>query len=135
MSGPNSTSGKPQPVSVLRPAAKVEELIESPFDEDVIVAAKHGGLSEDLALTLLRRRDLPAAAIEALTKNHLALKHRKVLLQLVQHQRTPRHVSLPLLRRLFTFELMQLALTPTVAADVKVTAEEVLIANLEPLTA
>src|SRR5437016_3307340 len=113
-----TTPGKAQPISVLRPAARIEELIESQFVEDLVVAARHGSLTEDLALAMLRRRDLAPPAIEAMTKNHAVMKHRKVLLHLLQHQRTPRHVSLPILRRLFTFELMHIALTPTVAADV-----------------
>ena len=125
--------GKAHPISVSRPSASVEELIESAFVEDLVVAAGHGALSEDLALAMLRRRDLPAAAIEALTRNHLVMKHRKVLVQVAQHQRAPRHVSLPMLRRLFTFELMHVALTPSVAADVKLVADEVLIAKLETL--
>lgn len=125
--------GKAQPISVSRPSASVEELIESAFVEDLVVAAGHGALSEDLALAMLRRRDLPAAAIEALTRNHLVMKHRKVLVQVAQHPRTPRHVSLPMLRRLFTFELMHLALTPSVAADVKLVADEVLMGKLETI--
>jgi hypothetical protein len=134
MSGFDAASGKAQPISVARPAAKIEELIESPFPEDLIVAARHGSLNEELALAMLRRHDLAAAAIEALTKNHAVIKHRKILLQVVQHQRTPRHLSVPLLRRLFTFELMHIALTPSVAADVKLVAEEVLIGKLDTLS-
>lgn len=128
------TSGKAQPISVLRPAARIEELIESSFVEDLVVASRHGSLTEDLALAMLRRRDLAPTAIEGMTKNHAAMKHRKVLLHLVQHPRTPRHVSVPLLRRLFTFELMHIALTPGVAADVKLVAEDVLIGKLETLS-
>ena len=125
--------GKAQPISVSRPSASIEELIESAFVEDLVVAAGHGALTENLALAMLRRRDLPAAAIEALTRNHLVMKHRKVLVQVAQHQRTPRHISLPILRRLFTFELMHVALTPSVTADVKLVADEVLISKLETL--
>ena len=128
-----TTSGKLQPISVLRPAAKIEELIESSFVEDLMVAARHGSLTEDLALAMLRRRDLASTVIATMTKNHALMKHRKVLLHLVQHPRTQRHVSLPLLRRLFSFELMHIALTPGVAADVKLVAEDILISKLETL--
>lgn len=133
MTASGTAPGKAQPISVSRPAAGVEELIESAFVEDLVVAAGHGALNEDLALVMLRRRDLPAAAIETLTRNHVVMKRREVLVQVAQHQHTPRHVSLPMLRRLFTFELMQIALTPSVAADVKLVAEEVLVGKLETL--
>jgi hypothetical protein len=134
MSGFGATPGKAMPISASRPDAKPEELIESSFPEDLIVAGGHAALNEDLALALLRRRDLPSPAIEALARNHLAMKHRKILLHIVQHHRTPRHVSLPILRRLFVFELMHLALTPAVTADIKLLAEEMLIAKLETVS-
>jgi len=131
-SGTSSAAGKP--ISVLRPAARVEELIESSFVEDLVVAAGHGMLNEDLALLLLQRRDLSAQVLEALVRNQGVMKHRKVLAQVVQHPRTPRHLSLPMLRRLFVFELMRVALEPAVAADLKLVVEELLIAKLETLS-
>ena len=125
---------KAQPISVEFPAAKPEELIASPFVEDLLAAGKHSALSEDLALTILRRRDLQASVVEAIARNHSVIKHRKVLVSVVEHQHTPRHISLPLLRRLFTFELMQVALAPLVLADVKRVAEEVLVGKLGTLS-
>lgn len=127
-------SDKAEPISASHPAAKVEELLESSFVEDLIVAAGHGLLNEDLALSLLKRRDLPARALEALSRNHSVMKHRKVLVQVVEHPRTPRHISLPLLRRLFAFELMRVGLEPGVAADLKMLADEALVDKLETLS-
>jgi hypothetical protein len=87
--------------------------------EDVFDLAADAGLSEDAALALLRRADLPAQILERLGKNGNVLKHRKVKLALVEHPKTPRHVSLPLIRQLYTFDLMQVALTLAVPADVQ----------------
>ncbi|MBV9073002.1 MAG: hypothetical protein JOZ10_05160 [Acidobacteria bacterium] len=129
-----SRSQKPEPLSLRQPAARVDELIASSFAEDLVAAAGNGLLNEDLALTLLKRRDVPAHALEALARNHNVMKHRSVLVQLAEHPRTPRHVSLPLLRRLFVFELMQIALSPAVAADLKLLAEETLIGKLETIS-
>ena len=134
MTHSGTDSKKTKPISVSCPAAKVEELVESSFVEDLIVAAGHGLLNEDLALAILQRRDLSSRVLEALIRNHAVMKHRKVLLQVVQHSRTPRHISLPLLRRLFVFELMHVALEPAVAADLKLLAEDVLIDKLETLS-
>ena len=91
-------------------------------------------LTEDLALSLLKRPDLPVETLEQLGKNGAVLKYRKVKLALVEHPRTPRHVSLPLVRQLYTFDLMQAALTPTVPADLKRTAEEALCNRLETIS-
>jgi hypothetical protein len=112
----------------------VTELIHSHSPEELRRAASHAGLSEELAMALLERRDLPPEALEALSKNATALKPRRVLVALVAHPKTPRHVSLPAIRHLYTFELMELALAPTVLADIKKAAEETLISRLEKIT-
>jgi hypothetical protein len=62
------------------------------------------------------------------------MKSRKVKLGLVEHPRTPRHISVPMVRHLFTFDLMQVALTPVIPADIKMSAEESLINRLERLS-
>ena len=62
------------------------------------------------------------------------MKSRKVKLALVEHPRTPRHISVPMVRHLFTFDLMRVALTPVVPADIKMAAEESLINRLERLS-
>jgi hypothetical protein len=97
-------------------------------------AASDPGLTEDLALSLLKRQDLTAEALEQLAKNGNILKHRKVKLALVEHPKTPRHVSLPLVRQLYTFDLMLVALTPVVPADVKRAADDVLCGKLETIS-
>ena len=91
-------------------------------------------LTEDAVLALLKRPDLAPEIFEQIGKNGGLLKYRKVKLALVEHPRTPRHVSLPLVRTLFTFDLMQVALTPTTAADVKIAAEEALCNRLESIS-
>jgi hypothetical protein len=91
-------------------------------------------LNEDLALALLKRYDLPPEVLERLSKNGAAMTSRKVKLALVEHPRTPRHVSMPMVRHLFTFDLMQIALTPITPADLKLAAEEALIHRLEAVS-
>ena len=78
--------------------------------------------------------DLPGDALERLSKNAAAMKSRKVKLALVEHPKTPRHVSLPMVRHLFTFDLMHVALTPAVPADVKAVADETLCNRMETIT-
>ena len=134
MTGFGASAAKHQPLSVARPSATLPELIASVFAEDLIAAASHGSLDEDHALVLLQRKDIPAGAIESLGRHPIANKSRKILLKLAEHPRTPRHVALPLLRRLFAFELMDVALAPAVAADVKLVAEQLLIAKLEAIS-
>jgi hypothetical protein len=101
--------------------------------EELKAQASESALSEDGALSLLKRPDLSSDVLEQLGKNGSVLKSRKVKLALVEHPKTPRHISLPLVRQLYTFDLMQVALTPVVPADVKLAADEALCNQLETL--
>ena len=101
---------------------------------DDLQLASDPALTEDLALALLKRAGLPAAVLEQLARNANALKPRKVRVALASHTHTPRHVSIPLVRQFYTFDLMRVALSPTVPPDVKIVVEDALIARLKTIT-
>jgi hypothetical protein len=90
--------------------------------------------SEDEALAMVQRAGVTAATLAQLARNPGALKSHKVVFALATHARTPRHISIPLLRRMFTFDLMKVALTPTVAADIKRAAEEQILVRIDSLS-
>src|SRR5437868_13627280 len=115
----NSQSSSPEVVPPEIPDPRLEEAIHSTSPEVLAAAASNAALNEGLALTLLKRGDLLGEVLERLSKNSAAMKSRKVKLALVEHPKTPRHVSLPMVRHLFTFDLMRIALTPAVPSDVK----------------
>lgn len=106
----------------------------TPKSADLLRTAADPTLSEDLAQALLKRADLPAEVLEQLAKNAAALKSRKVKIALVSHPHTPRHVSVPLARQFHTFDLMKVALSATVPADIKLAVDDVLIARLQTVT-
>jgi hypothetical protein len=112
----------------------LDDLIHHPEPEVLISVAGDPRLTEDLALALLKRHDLPREALEQMHKHKSLAKLRKVQLALVMHPQTPRHVSVPTIRHLYAFELMQVALLPGVVADVKRAAEEVLIGKLPSIS-
>jgi len=87
-------------------------------------------LNEDLALALLKRRDLPPETLEQLSQNPAAMSSRKVCFALAAHPRTQRHLALRLLRRFYTFDLMHFALRPVAAADLKRMADQQLVARI-----
>lgn len=115
--------------------AHFEARIHDTSTEVLREAASDARLTEELALALLARRDLHHTVLEAVSKNGAVMKHRKVITALVSHPRTPRYVALPIARHLYTFELMQIALTPGVAADLKRAVEESIVARLESVSA
>jgi hypothetical protein len=102
--------------------------------EALQLAAEDPALREDHALALLKHADLLGHVIEALSKNPGITDSRRVKLKIVMHPRTPRRLSLSLLRKLYTFDLMQAARTPGVPGDVQRAAEDMLIRKLESLT-
>lgn len=112
----------------------LEQSVHSADAEVLKAAVSNPVLTEDLALVLLKRTELAPELLEQLSKKSV-IKGRKVKLALVSHCRTPRYVSVTLVRQMFTFDLMQVVLTPVVPAEVKKAAEEVLLKRLETLTA
>jgi len=114
--------------------ADLERLVHDSAPEILTAVAADARLTEDLALALLNRSDLPREALEALSKNGQLARLRKVRMGIVVHPRTPRHVSVPTIRHLYTFDLMQVALLPSVPPDVKRAAEEVLISKLASIS-
>jgi hypothetical protein len=120
---------------IILPAdADLERLVHYSAPEILIAVAADARLTDDLALALLNHRDLPREALEVLSKNGSLMRQRKVRVAVVMHPRTPRHVSVPTIRHLYTFELMQVALLPSVQPDVKRVAEEVLISKLASIS-
>lgn len=114
-------------------AGSLSDDAHSASPETLISTASNPALTEDLALALLKRSDLPAQALDQLSKNGDVMKSRKVKIAVVEHARTPRHVSVPMVRHLFTFDLMHVALTAAVPTDIKMAAEEALTNRLERL--
>lgn len=102
--------------------------------EEAIAGETMLAQNEDLLLALLKRRDLASEEIEQLSQNSAAMKSRKVCSAIAAHPRTPRHTALRLLRQFRTFDLMNFALQPAVAADLKHVAEQQLIAQLPSVT-
>lgn len=93
-----------------------------------------GAVTEDLARAQLKDPDLSSDAIEQIARDSGPMKSRKVRIAVALHQNTPRRIALRIIRELYTLELMQFALTPTAAADLKRVADELLLARVTSIT-
>ena len=102
--------------------------------EEWMRTASDPSLVEDGALGLLKEAGLSGAILETLSKNKKLMMSRKVRVAVVGHPKTPRHVSVPAIRQLYTFDLMNVALSPVVPADVKMAAEEALIVKVDSIS-
>jgi len=126
---------EPSPSPRKSPAEeRLGALVHSQSAEVLLEVAANPALTEDLALALLARRDLPRGLVEILVKNGSVMKSRPVINAVARHPRTPRFVALPMLRHLYVFELMQVALLPGTPADLKMAAEENIVQRLEQVS-
>jgi hypothetical protein len=122
------------------PEFQSDDLLAAPTARDLQPAsigssnATEPGLTADLALAKLQERDLTSEVIEEISQNATVMKSRKVRLAVAAHPRAPRRVALRLIRELYTFDLMQFALLPAVAADLKRVADELLVARLASIS-
>lgn len=116
------------------PGLHLEQLIHSTSPDDLQRAVTSSALTEDLALALLKRRDLPAPILQELARNSVVTKHHSVLIGLITHAKTPRFVSLPLVRQLHTFEMLNVATSPATPPDVKMAVEQAILDRLEQLS-
>jgi hypothetical protein len=91
-------------------------------------------LTEDLALSWLKGHDATSDTVEQISKDAAVMKSRKVRLAVASHPQAPRRIALRLIRELYTFDLMRVALLPVVAADLKRVADELLVSRLTSIT-
>lgn len=97
-------------------------------DEATLVALlENPALDESHLATLLSRLDLPATALAAIAARAEWTSSEAVRVALVKHPKTPRRASLTLLRQLYLFDLVKVALALSTPAEVKRVAEEVMV--------
>jgi hypothetical protein len=101
---------------------------------DVLLALlDNPALDETHVCLLLERKDLRGEILEEVARRKSLLKSYRVKRSLAFHPRTPRLVSLRLLRDLYLMDLVQVAILPGISAELKRNAEEQLLARLPQL--
>ena len=110
--------------------AEIEAFFQETAKEVLVGFARNPHLKESDLLRLLERKDLAHEVVLELS-HHKAVRHSHTIqLALVRHPKTPRLVSLPLMKFLYVFDLLRVAQTPAVPADVKMVAEEAILKKL-----
>jgi hypothetical protein len=108
-------------------------LLHHPSAEVLLALLDNPALDETHVCLLLERKNLPGEILEEVARRKPLLKSYRVKRSLAFHPRTPRLVSLRLLRDLYLMDLVQVAILPGVSAELKRNAEEQLLARLPQL--
>jgi hypothetical protein len=115
-------------------AVSSREDIESFFQEtatEVLIAfARNPHLHDSDLVRLLERKDLGHEIVQKLAQHKVVEHSYAAKLALAKHPKTPRSISLPLLKFFYIFDLLLVAQTPGVPADVKMVAEEAILKKL-----
>jgi hypothetical protein len=103
-------------------------------DAEVLLALlDNPSLEETQLCMLLERKNLPAEILEEVARRKPLLKNYRVKKALAFHPRTPRLVTLRLLRDLYLMDLVQLTLLAGIPTELKRNAEDQLVSRLPQL--
>jgi hypothetical protein len=120
-------------LAAVAPRSSLEPFFGETAEEVLVALARNPNLTEHDLLRLLERKDLPQEALRELGKHAEAARSYRVKLALASHPKTPRLVSLPLLKFLYLFDLVRVSQTPAVPPEVKMAAEETILKKAEAL--
>ena len=108
-------------------------LLHHASTEVVLALLDNPALDETHVCLILERKNLAAEVLEEVARRKPLLKSYRIKRSLAFHPRTPRLVSLRLLRDLYLMDLVQVAILPGVSAELKRNAEDQLLARLPQL--
>lgn len=121
--------------SELRSASGEElvRLIHLALPAELSPLLENPALSEDTLCLVLQRKDLPREFLEEILIRRHFLKSYRVKKALAFHPHTPRTEGFRLLKVLYLMDLVQFSLSPGVLPDLKIKAEEQVVAKLPQL--
>ena len=101
----------------------IERLLHHRSREVLEALLENPRLGEKQVAILLSRRDLAREIVARIAENREWMKSYPLKLAVVRHPRAPRHLALPLLKYLYLFDLLAVAATAGVPAELKRQAE------------
>ncbi len=117
--------------AAVAPRHLLEPFFKESAKEILVALARNPNLQERDLLRLLDRKDLPAEVLREVAAHKETARNYAVRLAIARHPKTPRLVSLPLMKFLYLFDLVRVCHTPGVPADVKRVAEDNILKRLE----
>lgn len=123
----------PRELALVATGEELAELIRHSTAEVLLAALDNPALDETQLSLLLYRKDIPAEVLAEVARRKQLLKSYRVKRALALNPRTPRLEGLRLLRDLYPMDLVQVALTPGISPELKLKAEEQVIARMAQL--
>jgi hypothetical protein len=108
-------------------------LLHHPDGGVLLALLDNPSLDEAQLCMILERKNLPGEILEEVARRKPLLKSYRVKRALAFHPRTPRLVTLRLLRDLYLMDLVQLTLLPGIPTELKMNAEDQLLSRLPQL--
>ncbi len=115
------------------PRHLIDPFFKETAKEVLLALARNPNLEERDLLRLLERKDLPGEVVREIAEHRQGGKSYTVKLALARHPKTPRLISLPILKFLHLFDLVRVSQSPGVPADVKMSAEDAVLKRLESI--
>jgi hypothetical protein len=109
--------------------SQLENLLYHHSSEVLKILLENPYLRERHLMILLARRDLSREILAVIAQNQQWMKSYPLKVAMLRHPKTPRHLSLRLLRFIHPFDLLELGRTPGVAPDLKRLMEETLLSQ------
>jgi len=123
----------PREQALVATGAELAELIRHPSAEVLLALLDNPALDETQLSLLLYRKDLPAEVLAEVARRKQLLKSYRVKRALALHPLTPRLEGMRLLRDLYPMDLVQVTLMPGISPELKLKAEQQVIARLPQL--
>jgi hypothetical protein len=116
-------------------ADELQALIHEAGEAALLAVLENPNVGEPHVTEMLERLDLPASVLAAVAEKAKWTSSEGIRLRLARHPRTPRRISLALLRQLFLFDLVRVSLLPSAPAEIRRVAEEIIITRVPHLPA
>jgi predicted regulator of amino acid metabolism with ACT domain len=109
---------------------ELAQLVHHSATDVLLALLDNPALDEAQLCLMLERKNIPGEVLEEVARRKPLLKSYRVKRALAFHPRTARLIGMRLLRDLYLMDLVQIALSPGVSAELKRNAEEQLLARL-----
>lgn len=127
-------SDSPEPVDSSNPfSEELKARVLAAAEEELLLLIASGNLGESHLTLLLDRLDISSKVLTAVAALPGSAGSEALRFRIARHPHAPRRIALSMLRLLFLFDLVRVSQIPSVPAEIRRSAEEVLIQRVPNL--